>query len=138
VVRAKQDSSITATILVVDDEAAFRHVLGRFLRRDEHEVLEASDGTEALELVSGLVVHVALIDIVMPRMDGLTLMRRMLEEHPETRLVMMSASHDELDLPERTLGIVQTLRKPFTLEQVEAAVHEALKPKEYRPKGSVD
>jgi CheY-like chemotaxis protein len=82
-----------ATILVVDDEVALRGVLARFFRRENHEVLEAADGLEALVHLARSPVDVAFIDVMMPEMDGISLMRRMLQDYAGTGIVVMSAYH---------------------------------------------
>ena len=63
-----------ATILVVDDEVPIRRTLRRFLEVKKHSFLEAGDGIEALEVLSEQKVDVAIVDLMMPRMDGLELM----------------------------------------------------------------
>jgi len=114
-----------AKILVVDDEQAIRDVLKRFLELEGNEVVLASDGLEALTILNDTVFDVALIDIIMPMVDGLKLMRRMQQDHPRVRLVVMSGHDDVLDLPARELGVVLTIRKPFTLQGVKEVVEAA-------------
>ncbi len=114
-----------AKILVVDDEQAIRDVLKRFLELEGNEVVLAGDGLEALAILNDTAVDLALVDIIMPTVDGLTLMRRMQQDHPSVRIVVMSAYDEVLDLPARELGVVLTIRKPFTLQGVKEVVEAA-------------
>lgn len=113
-------------VLVVDDDAAIRRNLNRLLTLDGHEVVEASDGLEALAAMNDTRVDLAFVDIVMPTVDGMTLMRRLLQDHPGVRVVVMSGYDDVIDLPAREFGIIPSLKKPYTLEDVRAVFDAAM------------
>jgi len=115
-----------ANILVVDDDEAVTNSLKKFFGSEGHLVVVASDGLEALAILNDLVVDVALIDIVMPTVDGLTLMRRLQKDHPDVKLVVMSGFDDVMDLAGRELSVHLSIRKPFTLEEMKDVVNEAL------------
>jgi CheY-like chemotaxis protein len=105
----------SATILVVDDEVSLRRILVRQLRSEGYTVLEAGYGLEALELArnSPEPIDLVLSDIVMPGMIGTELAQRLLAEHPDIQVVLMSAHVvDELARPDRRWN-VPVLRKPF-------------------------
>jgi len=105
----------SATILVVDDEVSLRRILVRQLRSEGYTVLEAGYGLEALELArnSPEPIDLVLSDIVMPGMMGTELAQRLLAEHPDIQVVLMSAHVvDELARPDRRWN-VPVLRKPF-------------------------
>ena len=105
-----------ATILVVDDEVSLRQLLVRQLRSDGYTVLEAGYGMEALEVArnSPEPVHLVLSDIRMPGMLGTELARRLVAEHPEVRVVLMSAHPvDELTTISDRRGTITVLSKPF-------------------------
>jgi DNA-binding NtrC family response regulator len=121
-----------AGILVVDDEPDITRKMKQFLEREGHEVVVANDGLEALAILNDVSVDVAFVDIVMPKVDGLTLMRQMLQDHPRVRVIVMSAFEDVIDLPEREFGLVRTLKKPFGLDEAKAALDLALGMKEKR------
>jgi CheY-like chemotaxis protein len=114
-----------AKILIVDDEKAIRDVLKRFLEQEGNQVVLASDGLEALAILNDTDFDVALVDMIMPTVDGLMFMRRMQEGHPSVRIVVMSAYDEVLDLPARELGIVLTIKKPFTLQGIREVVEAA-------------
>jgi two-component system cell cycle sensor histidine kinase/response regulator CckA len=82
-----------ATILVVDDEVPIRTLLVRQLRSEGYTVLEAGYGLEALEVARSASepVDLVLTDIVMPGMVGTELAQRLLAEHPNIQVVLMSA-----------------------------------------------
>ena len=84
------------TALVVDDEANLRKVLSAMLRRDGFDVLTASDGAEALELLSKQSVDVVLSDIRMPNLDGMSLLKRAMVEYPDIPVVILTA-HGSVD-----------------------------------------
>jgi CheY-like chemotaxis protein len=113
-----------ATILVVDDEVALRHILARQLRNEGYTVLEAGYGLEALEVArnSSEPVDLVLSDIVMPGMIGTELAQRLLAEHPGIHVVLMSAHIvDEQARPDRRWN-VPVLRKPLEGGQILAVV----------------
>ena len=117
-------SSEKATVLVVDDELALRHILVRQLRSEGYRVLEAGYGLEALEVArnSPQPIDLVLSDIVMPGMIGTELAQRLLVEHPGIQVVLMSAHVvDELARPDRRWN-VPVLRKPLEGGKVLAVV----------------
>lgn len=114
-----------ATVLVVDDEVSIRRALQRFLRAQGHTVFEAGDGVEALEVLGNHGVDLAFVDLMMPRMNGLELMSRMRVEYPGTKVVVVSAFEEVVDLAERETAVVTTLKKPFDLSDIEEALRLA-------------
>ncbi|MCK9352068.1 MAG: response regulator [Candidatus Paceibacterota bacterium] len=82
-------------ILIVEDEEALRRILVEFLRSETAwEVFEAGDGEEALELIRKVSPDLALLDIAMPKMDGLTLAKKMMEEEltEKTKIIFLTNS----------------------------------------------
>jgi two-component system, cell cycle sensor histidine kinase and response regulator CckA len=79
-------------ILVVEDEVLVRNFVCLQLQRDGYQVLAAADGVEVLQVARAYTgtIHMLLTDVIMPRMDGLALVRQMLEERPGTRILVMS------------------------------------------------
>lgn len=107
-----------ATILLVEDEAAVRHLVGDILQLKGYTVLEASNGAEALQRVDGYTgrLDVLLTDVVMPLMGGRELSRRLRGRFPDLRVVFMSG-HGFDAIPE--LAVLdeheEFLAKPFTM-----------------------
>ena len=122
-----------AVILVVDDENHMRRVIRRFLEEKGHDVLEAVNGLEALSAVKGHTVDVAVVDLIMPGMDGLEFLQWMQRDFPGTQTVVISAVDEIIDLAEREPNVLRTFRKPFALSQLAAAIEQVL-----RERGSSD
>jgi two-component system cell cycle sensor histidine kinase/response regulator CckA len=80
------------SVLVVDDEAAVRRFAARVLEREGYVVVEATDGMDALELLSekGASIEVVVSDIVMPRLNGVELMQALVVSHPDLPVILMS------------------------------------------------
>ncbi len=116
-------------IVLADDELNLRKVLGAILLRDGYEVLEARDGQEALALVDQNPGIVAVItDLRMPRLDGMGLLRRVVAEHPDIPVIMITA-HGSVDnaVEAVKLGAFDYLEKPFEQTQIQQVVAKALK-----------
>ena len=77
-------------LLIVDDEAEIREMLGRHFEFDEYTVFHAEDGKAALEVLSTVKIDVVISDIVMPRMTGVELLEVINKEYPMTRCIMMT------------------------------------------------
>ncbi|UCG88590.1 MAG: response regulator [Gemmatimonadota bacterium] len=114
-----------AKILVVDDEQAVLISLKGFLEQVGHDVVLAGSGLEALAILNETRVDVAFVDVVMPKIDGRTLVRRLQQDHPRVKIVIMWGVEDVIDLPGRELGVILALRKPFTLDEVQAVLESA-------------
>lgn len=86
------------TVLVVDDELSIRRMLGYMLGKTDYTVLMASNGEEALEKLATNPVSIVLLDVAMPNMDGLTLLRRVraMPDYQALPIIMLTASNDEV------------------------------------------
>ena len=116
-----------ATVLVVDDDAAIRTVVGHALRRDGHRVI-AVDSLKALraELVLGL-PDVLITDVVLPDGDGLDHAATLASEHPGMPIIVFSARNTLATAVRASeVGAFDYLPKPFDLNQLSAAVTGAL------------
>jgi len=85
------------TVLIVDDELSIRRMLGYMLGKTNYTVLMASNGEEALKALATNPVNVVLLDVAMPNMDGLTLLRhvRAMPDYQALPIIMLTASTDE-------------------------------------------
>jgi two-component system cell cycle sensor histidine kinase/response regulator CckA len=128
--RSSVDLTGQGTILLVEDEDAVRMFAVRALRNKGYTVLEADSGDTALEIISNGEHEIDLMvsDVVMPNMDGPTLIRRARELRPEIRAVFISGYAEEAF--RRSLGDdltdVEFLAKPFSLKDLAAKVKEQL------------
>ena len=109
-----------ARILIVDDEDNHRKSLAIGLRLESFEVLEARDGEEALDLLeSDPNVHVAIVDLMMPGINGLDLARRLRFRCPGTKVVLTSAYHlSERQLERADVGAIGFVPKPYHIDEL--------------------
>ena len=119
----------TGSILIVDDDRINRKLLARTLATQGHEVVCASDGSEALRLLRDRVPDILLLDIVMPKMDGMTVLRR-IKTDPELRalpVIMISALEDfDAVVQCIELGAEDYLQKPFDPVLLRARIRAGL------------
>ncbi|QIK36972.1 response regulator [Caldichromatium japonicum] len=104
------------TILVVDDSASFRSVVGLALKGAGYEVIEACDGQDALTKLDGRKIHLIISDVNMPNMDGITLVGeiRKLPNYKYTPIMMLTTeSQPEKKEAARAAGAKAWLVKPF-------------------------
>ncbi len=106
-------------IMVVDDEAHQRELLAEFLEKNGHQVMRASDGQEAIEFLKIDGAEAALVDLQMPRMDGLTFIKKALELYPDMGIVVMTAYGTvESAVQAMKSGAADFLLKPIELDHV--------------------
>jgi CheY-like chemotaxis protein len=112
-------------ILVADDEEGIRESINLILGED-YELIFARDGAETLERLRGETFDLALLDIKMPKLDGLEVLRRLKTPHATPILVLTAYQSVELAKEAVKLGAVDYLPKPFEREQILNAVNEVL------------
>ena len=116
----------TQRVLVVDDEENIRHMLRLMLRRAGYEVDTASDGLEALEALRGQPYDVVLLDLRMPRMDGLTFLEEVQQtQHGATIIVMSAYGSAETAIQAMKKGAYDYVNKPFESEEVLLTLRKA-------------
>lgn len=115
------------SILVVDDEASLRTTLAANLELDGFDVVEASDGVEALALARTRAFDLVLTDIRMPGMNGVDLFRAIRQLHPTVPVLLMTAFAVE-HLIQQALreGVYMVIPKPFDVEQLVHSLQAAL------------
>jgi DNA-binding NtrC family response regulator len=108
------DADDPVKVLIVDDEPAIRRALGRVLSARGFEVHTAENGADGLEKISAIQPDVALVDMRMPVMEGLELLRRVKEQGSDVEVIMMTAHADmETAVSAVKLGAYHFLTKPF-------------------------
>ena len=127
--RQNEIANSRETILLVDDEAYIRELVGAILAVEGYHVLEASDGSEALKTGAGFAgpIHLLLTDVVMSPMGGGELARRVLASRPEIKVLFISAFPDD---PGARRGMedrqVAFLSKPFSPKALVRSVRAIL------------
>jgi two-component system response regulator MprA len=117
-----------ARVLVVDDEPAVRRALERALKLEDYEVELAADGQEALDLLAAAPADAVVLDIAMPRIDGLEVARRMRKAGDRTPILMLTA-RDAIDdrVTGLDVGADDYLVKPFALKELQARLRALLR-----------
>jgi DNA-binding NtrC family response regulator len=126
---ATQESKVTGTILLVEDELPLLDLASRVLRKAGHQVLAASSPDQALDLLSEHPgpIDLLLTDVVMPGMSGPELHRFVSLKRPAVRVLFMSGyAARELDVEEARKQGHGFLQKPFTVDALRSKVDEQL------------
>src|SRR5262245_31669821 len=89
-------------VLIVDDETDITAILCDRLDGVGFDVLTAANGLEAIDILKRTPIDAVLLDLVMPHMDGLTMLRRLRDEHMLVRVIMVSASSNQSMLEQAT------------------------------------
>lgn len=112
-----KNGKANASILVVDDYVVTQRVLSTQLRKGGYEVVTAGSGQEALSYLTERRFDLAIIDVAMPEMDGITLLEKLRKERSETNLpvIMLTASAlDEDRIRAEAAGATDFLTKPIS------------------------
>lgn len=103
------------TVLVTDDNEEVRSVIRRTLEAAGYDAHEAGNGKEALRMLHTMKFDVVITDILMPEQDGIETIMYLRREAPQTKVITISGSENELFLADaRGLGAMAVLAKPFT------------------------
>lgn len=117
-----------AKVLIVDDQYGIRMLLNEVFQQEEIETFQAANGIQAIECVQNEKPHLILLDMKIPGMDGLEILKRVKEIDPNVEVIMMTA-YGELNLIEKAkkLGAFMHFSKPFDINEVRLTVKEKLK-----------
>ena len=114
-------------ILLVDDEQPIQTLLSFPLQRDGYEVVQASDGREALARFSEQTFDLVVLDVMLPKMDGLEVCRR-LRARSSVPIIMLTAKSEEIDkVLGLELGADDYITKPFSMREFRSRVKAALR-----------
>ncbi len=116
-----------ARILVVDDEIAIVDVLKTFLEENEHKVFTAYDGLEAIEVTKRERPHIILLDIYLPKLDGIEVLKTIREFDDSIGVIMITAFREE-DVAKHALelGAFDYINKPFDFDYLERSLETKL------------
>jgi DNA-binding response OmpR family regulator len=122
----------SARILLVDDEQAVQTLLAYPLRKDGYEVVSAVDGREALDRFSEQRFDLVVLDIMLPKLDGIEVCRR-LRSRSQVPIIMLTAKDDEIDkVLGLEMGADDYITKPFSVREFRSRVKAALRRAEMR------
>src|SRR6059036_3451191 len=117
----------SSTILLVDDEDAVQKLLAYPLERDGFRVVQARDGEEALERFGREHVDLVVLDVMLPKLDGLEVCKRLRAES-SVPIIMLTARDDELDkVLGLDLGADDYITKPFSIREFRSRVRALLR-----------
>ena len=115
-------------ILLVDDEQPIQTLLSFPLQRDGYEVVQASDGREALARFDEQPFDLVVLDLMLPRMDGLEVCKRLRAQGSTVPIIMLTAKSEEIDkVLGLELGADDYITKPFSMREFRSRVKAALR-----------
>ncbi|MEH6943926.1 response regulator transcription factor [Bacillus sp. JJ722] len=117
---------MTFTLLIVEDEPEITELLTLYLEKEYHLLL-ARDGLEAISIIKKHKVHLAILDVMMPRMDGFQLIKEIRKEHHFPVLFLSARINDHDKILGLNLGADDYIGKPFNPLEIVARVNSALR-----------
>lgn len=115
------------TILTADDDPQLLRLVARNLQFEGYEVITASDGQQALEEIEKRTLDLALLDVMMPRMDGFTVCQRVREFSSVPIIIVTARGQDQDKVRGLDLGADDYLTKPFSVDELLARVRAVLR-----------
>lgn len=114
-------------VLVVEDDKEIREGIEIYLKSQGYEVFQAADGVEGLEVIEKEDIHLAIVDIMMPRMDGISMVVKLREKY-DFPVIFLSAKSEEVDkIMGLNMGADDYVTKPFTPMELLARVNSQLR-----------
>lgn len=114
-------------VLLVEDDKEIREGVEIFLRSQGYEVFQAADGVEGLKVLEEHEIDLAIVDVMMPRMDGITMVAKLRRDH-EFPVIFLSAKSEEVDkILGLNMGADDYITKPFTPMELLARVNSQLR-----------
>jgi len=127
-----------ATILLVDDEESIQKLLTYPLERDGYTVVQARDGEEALERFTAERPDLVLLDLALPKVDGLEVCRRLRAQSP-VPILMLTARDDEIDkVLGLEIGADDYITKPFSIRELRSRIRAAMRRASLTPTPDAD
>ena len=120
-------------ILIVEDEASIAEVVSAYARRDGYETVIASDGLEALEIFERDEIDLVILDLMLPKLNGEEVCRRIREKSSSVPVIMLTAKSSEADVVYGLdTGANDYVSKPFSPRVLMARIRAQMRPKESR------
>ncbi|MBB5324024.1 two-component system response regulator (stage 0 sporulation protein F) [Anoxybacillus tepidamans] len=110
-------------LLIVDDQYGIRILLNEVFQREGYTTFQAANGLQALEIVQKHQPNLVLLDMKIPGMDGIEILKRIKEMSQQVKVIIMTA-YGELDMIQETkeLGAIMHFAKPFDIDELREAV----------------
>ncbi|MEI6205323.1 MAG: response regulator [Desulfuromonadales bacterium] len=119
---------VSKRILIVDDEENARVALSKILAHDGYDVSSAGNGFEALNFLRDREVELIITDINMPEMNGLTFLRELNRNHPQSNVIMITAYGEvESYLEAMNLGAFEYINKPVRYDDLKKVINKIFK-----------
>lgn len=117
-----------ASIMIADDSDAIRLVLKDIIELGQHSVAgEAIDGQDTIEKFSELNPELLLLDLAMPRKDGLTVVKEIMKTHPDAKIILITAADDQKVINQcLTAGAKAYISKPFDFDNVLKVISQTI------------
>jgi len=115
-----------ANILIVDDDPTIQLIAGELLRAEGHAVVNAADGVEALKALVAIPADLVVLDMLMPNMDGPSMVARARRARPDLPVLFMSGYAEEQLRKSIDIANVAFLPKPFSVSQLAEAARDAM------------
>ncbi len=120
-------------ILIVDDDPSIVDLLNQFLKRKGFKCKTAADGQEAIDLLEKSPFTIIVTDLIMPRVDGLELLKKVKESWPDTDVIVMTGYTKNFTYTDVIkAGASDFVQKPFTLDEIEAKLQRLIKERQLR------
>src|ERR1700756_510377 len=131
--RGRTVNERAAQILLVDDEHSIQTLLSYPLRKEGYDVVQATDGYEALSVFAEREFDLVVLDLMLPKVDGLEVCRR-LRQASSVPIIMLTAKSDEIDkVVGLEVGADDYITKPFSLREFSSRIKAALRRAEMSP-----
>jgi CheY-like chemotaxis protein len=118
---------MAANVLVVEDDRLNRNLICKVLRNEGHQVVEASDGAEALELLYGQHFDLVITDFVMPKLNGLKFVEQLHPLQPRLPIIFISGYLSAISGKAILDNVAEVIPKPFELDVLRSTVQRMLK-----------
>jgi two-component system chemotaxis response regulator CheY len=120
---------MTKTVMIIDDSASIRLVVSIALKKAGYDVLEAEDGQDALNKLTGQKIHLIVCDVNMPNMDGISFLKavKQNQSYKFTPIIMLTTeSQEEKKQEGRAAGAKAWVVKPFKPDRMLAAIEKLI------------
>lgn len=110
-------------LLIVDDQYGIRILLNEIFQKEGYQTFQAANGVQALDIVKNEQPGLVVLDMKIPGMDGLEILKRVKKDYPDIKVIIMTA-YGELDMIQEAIdhGAVTHFSKPFDIEEILSAV----------------